>query len=318
MRWLLLLLLVSSCRVWTDRSLPDPIDLHEITFHKNEGWIVSYGTGQVFKTSNSGRSWKPVAKLDSLFFEEIQFLDSKQGWLVGERGTLLKTTDGGRQWEKLEVDADESHNLLFYSMFWHDSDQGWISGHVRKGTQIQNYIYTSVDGGFSWTKHAAPALFFNLVKTTDGTWWASATDKIYTSKNGTDWIESFSDSLKSCGQLRGLTIAGENNLLSTGFKGNLLSSTDAGYTWHVQKVSTNRLRQVQRLNDHSILLAGDKTTGANNVLISYDNGLSWNTLEIKSDVHRVVTHKSKVWLIGKKGLILSGKRNKILKNRTTK
>ena len=43
-----------------------------------------------------------MAGLDSIYFEQIQFVDNKQGWICGEYGKIYHTNDGGETWQEMD------------------------------------------------------------------------------------------------------------------------------------------------------------------------------------------------------------------------
>lgn len=71
----------------------------------------------------------------------VEFVDAKQGWVVGAFGTIFHTVDGGASWQ-----PQVSHTTdMLFDVDFVDDQTGWISG--RSGL----VLHTS-DGGAIWTK----------------------------------------------------------------------------------------------------------------------------------------------------------------------
>jgi len=116
--------------------------------------------------SKSGIESEPTA---------ICFLDSKQGWLTFKNGYVAKTTDGGRTWCDLldprDVWHDQRWDTFFSKIYFVDSSNAWALG--------SDSLYTSRDGGRSWTKISGKAEFRDLYFLDASHGWAVAKDGIY-------------------------------------------------------------------------------------------------------------------------------------------
>lgn len=99
--------------------------------------------GQLYRTSDGGRSWRPVAIETTGTIEEITFADWNLGWvLVRESGnggrSLLITRNGGRTWKKIELPGVERVYRI-------DGAHGWAIG----GNDL---LMRTVDGGETWSR----------------------------------------------------------------------------------------------------------------------------------------------------------------------
>jgi hypothetical protein len=73
---------------------------------------------------------------------DICFIDSMNGWMVGEYGMVFSTDDGGLTWNRVEHQATEA---AMKSVTFPDKQNGWAAG--RGGTIIEiNNPSTSGDG----------------------------------------------------------------------------------------------------------------------------------------------------------------------------
>ena len=155
----------------------------------------------------------------------LYFVNTRCGWVVGEKGTILHTYDRGLTWIRQESNTTEELNAIFFI----DLKHGWCTG--NKGTLLQ-----TTDGGESWalmkigqTKDLK-CVFFNdarhgwivgtkglILHTGDGgITWKSQKTNVYTVFNSVDFIDS-----------RDGWIAGAY--------GTILHTVDGGHTWKRQK-----------------------------------------------------------------------------------
>jgi photosystem II stability/assembly factor-like uncharacterized protein len=75
---------------------------------------------------------------------DIQFVGSNYGWMVGDNGTLLKTTNGFT-WDTIAIQRQEALSAVYFI----NTQTGWIGG--EKGLLLK-----STDGGISWTSQKVP------------------------------------------------------------------------------------------------------------------------------------------------------------------
>lgn len=83
---------------------------------------------------------------------DIDFLNSKIGYIIGTNGDLLKTTDSGKSWVKSYIEKDSSA-VMTSSISFINETTGYIYGYynVLNGNWY-GVLYKTSDGGESWTK----------------------------------------------------------------------------------------------------------------------------------------------------------------------
>lgn len=87
------------------------------------GWMVTRKA--IWKTVESGRSWKKVGK-SPRGVVRVYFLDENHGWAVGSDKGIYETVDGGKNWNRLPV-VDEVESSPEHTSFT------WITFHGRAG-----------------------------------------------------------------------------------------------------------------------------------------------------------------------------------------
>lgn len=110
------------------------------------GWTV--GGNAILKTSDGGKNWEALPNDSSWHFENLRFLNSNIGWVVGNdkegnEGIVAKTTDGGISWERQNTPG----MTKVYGISFLSSDTGWIAG---SGASYQGIIMQTTNGGDEW------------------------------------------------------------------------------------------------------------------------------------------------------------------------
>ncbi len=66
------------------------------------GWMVT--ESGVWRTQESGRSWRRLARLEGLL--KVHFVNDQHGWAVGASKAVYETTDGGQHWNPVKAAAE--------------------------------------------------------------------------------------------------------------------------------------------------------------------------------------------------------------------
>lgn len=130
---------------------------HQINFFDanvgiSAGWSL-FNYGIILKTINGGIDWKIVhmgPQLGEQFdvtYNDIEFVNSKVGYVAGSKGTVMKTIDAGDTWSSVYVPlpAAEVEKSYFGTVTFLDEQTGYVAG---------TGIYKTPDGGKTWNKLA--------------------------------------------------------------------------------------------------------------------------------------------------------------------
>ena len=136
------------------------------------------------------QQWRVQSSGTAAALKKIQFVDSANGWTVGEKGTLLATSDGGAHWRR-QTALDSTIGLTSLSFI--DQHRGWVIGGY-------DAIATTSDGGSTWTRQTSPLrMSMSDVRFTsrDTGWIVGSSRVLRTFDGGTSWqaldtIESIS------------------------------------------------------------------------------------------------------------------------------
>jgi len=170
---------------WSLLNNLSPYYLTAIQFlDSSTGFIAGYlDTAGVFlKTTNGGINWQSINFPNKQ--NDVYFINSNTGWLVGRNKTIYKTTNSGLNFNSFVLtDADELFSIKFLN-----SNYGVIAGNIGK-------IYITINSGANWINRSPNNLdtlkSISITGTdtifTGGSYNANA--KIYKSLNGgLNWI----------------------------------------------------------------------------------------------------------------------------------
>jgi photosystem II stability/assembly factor-like uncharacterized protein len=149
----------------------------------DHGWGLDYGpggnneTGRLSATTDGGRTWTALGSTP--FIGPIHFVNSQDGWAVSEPGgfaqasglptraggTLYRTQDGGRSWQRAQLPAlkltvTEYRSVSFGVPQFFGADGvvvAWLESNGASGFHDQVAVYSTHDGGDSWTGQLAPS-----------------------------------------------------------------------------------------------------------------------------------------------------------------
>ena len=117
--------------------------LYAVKYLTNE---LAYCAGQeTFKKSTDGGStWYDPGSFPLSICYSIDFLDSVNGFAVGQTDTLWRTSDGGVHWTSYILKDTQYHYWKNSSIIFASNNVGWIS------CIDQGAILKTTDGGVSW------------------------------------------------------------------------------------------------------------------------------------------------------------------------
>lgn len=154
------------------------------------GWLV--GEKAIWKTEESGRSWRKIADqkkpdsklkpktLGSLIMR-VHFLDEQHGFAVGYQKTVLETHDGGRTWTPVAEAAKPSSNPAFtaYTQIAFDGPRGLIVGAAIPPRPDSGPFPSWMDPARAYTQRQVPTLTLLLQTHDAGEKWSSETAPLF-------------------------------------------------------------------------------------------------------------------------------------------
>jgi photosystem II stability/assembly factor-like uncharacterized protein len=122
-------------------------------------FIMSSCKKDIIENSNISKIKIEGWEIDSIDFNynwiyptDVDFLNSKTGYILGTNGDLLKTTDYAKSWLKFYIETDSSGIKTSSISFINDST-GYIYGNWRVlNGDLYGILYKTIDGGNHWAK----------------------------------------------------------------------------------------------------------------------------------------------------------------------
>lgn len=228
----------------------------------NNVWISSYdgsgaaaATTDFSRTTDGGNTWTPgtVPGPANYGFANIWALSATTAWAclyptTGTGGGIWKTTDGGGSWTQQGVGSIYNNTGSFANVvyFW-DANNGFTMGDPAGPGTTYYEIYTTTDGGTTWTR--VPSA--NIPAKLNATEYAIIND--YCVVGNTIWF-------------------GTN-------AGRMYKSTDKGLTWTVAVVSANNTEVVNdvafRNANEGLAVVSDAGGTTLTTYKSTDGGTTW-------------------------------------------
>ena len=273
---------------------------------------------------------------------DVHFINSTNGWAVGNDGIVLYTTDAGTMWTAADIG---NYNGTIRDIYFVDSMNGWVVGNV--GTVI-----ATTDGGINWTSQTTNntnmilfAVYFidskngwasgrngTVIATIDGgnTWslqdsgttgtdlrgihfvnsargWAAGTGNtiITTADGGTTWSNQTSG-VSAAVNLVDVHFVNSTRGWMLADDGKIVTTTNGGTTWSVQDSGvTNRLSGIHFVDSDHGWLAGSSGTIRHTV----NGGITWHTQTTPDNAYLRGIHFTDAlhgWAVGNDGTILRG------------
>ncbi len=152
------------------------------------GWLA--GQGVIWKTTDSGRSWR-ATYFGPAGLRAIKFVNARDGWAWSWR-RLLSTTDGGSTWQQVYQAAAGP----LASLSWTGPETGYAVIGAASGppgrTQPGGGLYRTNDGGSSWQPVATPFHPSTVSFWDSRQGWAVGDSRIWhTADGGKSWMPAF-------------------------------------------------------------------------------------------------------------------------------
>jgi photosystem II stability/assembly factor-like uncharacterized protein len=276
--------------------------LHDIEIiSDNEVVAYSYGTGKVYKSWDEGETWKEIYRFDSIYFEQIQFLDQKSGWIVGSPNKIFLTTDGGNSWELKKL-PDTYADAWIYGMTFMDVDNGYVTAITRDSIGWITTIFETINRGNSWEPvNEVNGMLLNL-ELLNNTLYASGHNVIIKNPEKITWEYIYLDTTYKTGQIRDLEYGFDDKLIAVSFNGFVLQ-IDSNETI-INRITQNRLRGLISVNEKEWIAVGDTNKQPGNFFVSWDKGSSWQLSGAQyPDIHRIAKSDKHLYIVGKDGFI---------------
>jgi len=247
--------------------------------------------GPIKVTTDGGATWISRNTGATGHLRNIEFIDARHGFAVGDEGLLLATSDGGRKWEARKTGAKENLAAIQFV-----GQSGWVVG-------FDGVILHSADGGATWdqqqtgTKESLEGLFFLDNQRGWVVGWAGTI--LRTADGGKTWQMIRSDAAQW--SLSSVWFQDPNNGWAVGFGGQILRTHDGGATWATLKSPVQSwLSSVAFDRGKRGWIAADDA-----VLLSEDGGETWRPIRVENRlfISQLVPVGDSLWAVGQLGVL---------------
>ena len=187
--------------------------------------------------------WKTIQFEDQLNALDIDFIDDKNGFLVGSNRLIMESNDGGETWEKRNLDISSEENFRLLDIDFKGTE-GWLIGQP-------SLVMHTLDSGKNWTRlslgNKLPGQPFLITTVDNGTAeLATTAGAIYeTNDSGESWNAKVVDASGS-GGVRDLRRTDNGDYVSVSSLGNFFSTLEKDSdTWVAhQRASSKRVQSI--------------------------------------------------------------------------
>ena len=134
-------------------GMPAAEGLLRIRFFDRTTGFVTLGNAGTYRTTDGGRDWSLVTR-PSGAAADLWFVDPSHGWFQSDN-QFESTADGGLTWQALPAPP------VVGALDFADARNGWLA---NGGDQAVAAVYSTDDGGASWTRHVIEGSFGRVVQ----------------------------------------------------------------------------------------------------------------------------------------------------------
>ncbi len=118
------------------------VDLNAVVFVDTLRGCIAAGAGTMITTTDGGETWDRIPPTGPVYAQnkDIDFVDDRNGWVIGRQG-VLRTDDGGDSWRRV----DEEEKMTGDALDFLDLEHGWVVGKFGAAHRTE-------DGGVTWEK----------------------------------------------------------------------------------------------------------------------------------------------------------------------
>jgi photosystem II stability/assembly factor-like uncharacterized protein len=243
---------------WTQQISNSRYDLNGLALIGESGVCAVGFDSSLLVTENDGQLWQrkkfnPQKGYSSYNFEDVYFLDSLRGWIVGSKnddfGLLVATTNGGETWNEYEIYSTE------FQSYW-QSNRFSMPG-------IQQILFIDHRNAFCLTDQ-----------------WGNFGNIPFSSRySGRTWhtqILGFSENYPFPGRLAYLC---DSRIINTGYRGEFRISSDKGDSWQFMNQEKRNFVYLFLGNEGNLRAWRMESNNEYQWIQSLDYGKSWEKFD---------------------------------------
>jgi len=248
--------------------------------NNNTGFIAGYVNhyGSILKTTNSGYNWIQYQCSYGNLLNSVYFINDSIGYAVGY-GTIYKTSNTGENWIILNQGPPFYELNTIYFM---NPNTGFIGGQG-------GWLFKTSNGGINWSLDSSTVhqdIWDIKFKDNNTGFFASGSQyddlngKIFrTTNSGLNWeiMQTYNSQNYRC-----ISIVG-NNILTVGYRGTVVKSTDNGFNWIdlSNSMTSYNLYDSYIFDSLKCIVVGDSCR----VLTTSDGGNTWGKQNLGGNIN---------------------------------
>ncbi len=274
-----------SALLWTDRVSAGAPGWKQIASSSSgQFMIASAYDGHLYATNDYGVTWDDRTPVDSTpSISQWTSLDvSTSGQKIvavdflgtGSQEGIFLSNDYGQTWT--------IPTRSYSAQYWNYAIMSADGVHLV-ATDMSNHLYTSNDSGVTWAQSTFSVSYFNIAASSDGHF-VLATDSSFVVNASYDYGVTWSPEISTAGlYLQQFALSADGSYVyatSSGFNGEIYSSTDSGVTWAPQtSAGTGFWSSISSSSDGSVVIAATSASfesiAPGHVFVSSDYGATW-------------------------------------------
>jgi photosystem II stability/assembly factor-like uncharacterized protein len=247
-------------------------------------WSLVFGV-----ESYPQQNWQVIAKASNQNLWKCSFIDTLNGWAIGDSGTIVYTSNGGYNWV-----SQNSHFTFDYmtSIFFLNKRLGWAIGWRFSPAYYGTYLLKTTNGGVNWdtTRFPVSDVYIKTVIFLDsltGYMGGSPAQLLKSTNGGSNWFKCNIDTTSVVSGFPISKFRFYNNKIGIAcggamdIAGVIWKTTNYGQFWTATSVAAEPINDIKFFDSlRYVALGGDYEFGAS-VLRTSNGGVNWQykTLE---------------------------------------
>lgn len=235
------------------------------------------------------QSWLNLGKATTQTLWKCSFVDTLNGWAVGDSGTIVHTSNGGYNW----ITQNSKLKDYIHSVYFINKRLGWALAWGVTVNFFGTYILKTTNGGNDWdtTRYPIPDTWIRTIYFIDslnGYMGGNPAILLKTTDAGANWFKCYVDTTTIASQFPiwrfrfqdtnfGIACGG-----STDIAGVFWKTTNAGSFWSAIAIAPEPLTDVKIFDTSNYLIVGGDLEYGASVCKTSNGGLNWfyKSLEI--------------------------------------
>jgi len=233
-------------------------------------------------TAFSQQYWQKIAKPVNRDLSKCWFVDSLNGWAIGDSGTIIHTSNGGYNW----VMQNAKVKGYMQNIFFLNKRLGWALAWGLGPEYYGSYILRTTNGGNVWdtASYVVPDVYIRTIYFQDslyGFMGGNPAILLRTTNGGAAWNKcSMDSSVVAAFPVNKFRFYSQNYGIACGgimdIAGVIWTTTNRGLYWTVKPIAPEPINDVHFFDSLNILaLAGDYEYGTSQMRTS-NGGINWS------------------------------------------